>query len=154
MRANASLVTGILALVLLAGCSKQGAEDRTAQAPSPAAPPTTVPAVSPVAVAAPPAAAAAPPTPAPELDLAKRSGCLACHSIEKKVVGPAWNDVSKRYADDATAKSKLLEKVKKGGKGNWLEVTGGATMPPYSPRVSDEDIETLVDFVLGLQGKS
>lgn len=155
MRANASLVTGLLALVLLAGCSKQGADDRTAQAPTPAAPPTTVSAVSPVAVAAPPAAAAAaPPIPAPELDLAKRSGCLACHSIEKKVVGPAWNDISKRYAGDATARSRLLEKVKKGGKGNWLEVTGGTTMPPYSPRVSDADIETLVDFVLGLHGKS
>lgn len=85
-----------------------------------------------------------------DLDLAKKSGCLACHSVEKKVVGPAWKDVSAKYKGDAGAKAALIEKVKKGGKGNWTEVTGGAPMPPYSPRVKDEDIAKLVDFVLGL----
>jgi len=44
----------------------------------------------------------------------------------------------------------LIAKVKTGGKGNWTAVTGGVPMPPYSPRVSDENIEKLVDFVLGL----
>jgi len=85
-----------------------------------------------------------------DLELAKKSGCLACHSVEKKVVGPAWKDVSAKYKGDAAAKATLVEKVKKGGKGNWTEVTGGAPMPPYSPRVKDEDIEKLVSFVLGL----
>ena len=85
-----------------------------------------------------------------DLDLAKKSGCLACHSVEKKVVGPAWKDVAAKYKGDAGAKDTLIEKVKKGGKGNWTEVTGGAPMPPYSPRVADADIEKLVDFVLGL----
>jgi len=84
------------------------------------------------------------------LALAKKSGCLACHSIEKKVVGPAWSDVSARYKDDASAKDALIAKVKAGGKGNWTEVTKGVPMPPYSPRVSDADIESLVDFVLSL----
>ncbi len=84
------------------------------------------------------------------LELAKKSGCLACHSVEKKVVGPAWEDVSKKYKGDAGAKARLVEKVKKGGKGNWTAVTGGVPMPPYSPRVADADIEKLVDFVLGL----
>jgi len=84
------------------------------------------------------------------LDLAKKSGCLACHSVEKKVVGPAWKDVAAKYKGDAGAKAALVEKVKKGGKGNWTAVTGGAPMPPYSPRVKDEDIGKLVDFVLGL----
>jgi cytochrome c len=87
---------------------------------------------------------------AADLDLAKKSGCLACHSVEKKVVGPAWKDVAAKYKGDAGAKAALIEKVKKGGKGNWTEVTGGAPMPPYSPRVADADIEKLVDFVLGL----
>jgi len=86
-----------------------------------------------------------------DLDLAKKSGCLACHSIDKKVVGPAWKDVANKYRGDAEAKARLIEKVKKGGKGNWTDVTGGATMPPYSPRVKDEDIAKLVDFVLQLQ---
>lgn len=85
-----------------------------------------------------------------DLDLAKKSGCLACHSVEKKIVGPAWKDVAAKYKGDAGAKAALVEKVKKGGKGNWTKVTGGAPMPPYSPRVSDENIGKLVDFVLGL----
>ncbi|MBI2779620.1 MAG: c-type cytochrome [Gammaproteobacteria bacterium] len=84
------------------------------------------------------------------LDLAKASGCLACHSVEKKVVGPAWQDVANKYKGDAGAKAALIAKVKAGGKGNWTAVTGGVPMPPYSPRVADADIEKLVTFVLGL----
>ena len=84
------------------------------------------------------------------LDVACKSGCLACHSVEKKVVGPAWKDVAARYKDDASARDALIEKVKSGGKGSWSEVTGGIAMPPYSPRVSDADIEVLVDFILAL----
>ena len=81
-----------------------------------------------------------------DLDLAKKSGCLACHAVDKKVVGPSWKDVAgKNDGRDA-----LIEKVKKGGKGNWTDVTGGVPMPPYSPRVADADIEKLVDFILGL----
>ena len=97
-------------------------------------------------------------------ELAKKSGCTACHAIDKKVVGPAWMDVSKKYkgAKEITAtltdgtvakgspKDVLTQKVHKGGKGNWTAVTHGVPMPPYSPRVSDADISTLVDFVLGL----
>lgn len=82
------------------------------------------------------------------LALANKSGCLACHKIETKLVGPAWRDVSKRYKGDPDAKAHLIAKVKAGGKGNWTDVTGGIAMPPYSPRVSDENIEKLVTFVL------
>jgi cytochrome c len=84
------------------------------------------------------------------LDLAKKSGCLACHAIDKKIVGPPWKDVAKRYAGDPNAKAKLIEKVSKGGRGNWTDLVGNVAMPPYSPRVSAENIENLVDFVLGL----
>ena len=80
------------------------------------------------------------------LDLAKKSGCLACHSVEKKVVGPAWRGVSNKYKSNTEMKAKLVSKVKAGGKGVW----GDVPMPPYSPRVSDADIETLVTFVLSL----
>ena len=82
------------------------------------------------------------------LALANKSGCLVCHKIETKLVGPAWRDVSKRYKGDPDAKARLIAKVKAGGKGNWTDVTGGIAMPPYSPRVSDENIEKLVIFVL------
>ena len=98
------------------------------------------------------------------LALAKKSGCLACHSGEKKIVGPAWQDVANKYKGQTeitatltdgsvakgTPKEVLTQKIHKGGKGNWTAVTGGVPMPPYSPRVSDEDISKLVDFVLGL----
>ncbi len=85
-----------------------------------------------------------------DLALAKKSGCLACHGVDKKIVGPAWKDVAAKYKGDAGAKDRLIAKVKKGGKGNWTKVTGGAPMPPYSPRVSDENIGKLVDFILAL----
>lgn len=85
-----------------------------------------------------------------DLDLAKKSGCLACHKVDSKVVGPAWKDVAARYKEDADARALLIDKVKQGGKGNWSDVTGGVPMPPYSPRVADADIEKLVDFILAL----
>ena len=85
------------------------------------------------------------------LVLAQKSGCLTCHQIDKKLVGPAYMDVSKRYVGNPNARAQLIEKVKKGGKGNWTEVTGGAAMPPYSPRVADNDIATLTDFILALK---
>ena len=85
-----------------------------------------------------------------DIGLAKKSGCMACHNIDKKIIGPAWKDVAARYKDKAGAKADLMMKVKKGGRGNWKKVTGGAPMPPYSPRVSDANIEILVDFILGL----
>lgn len=86
-----------------------------------------------------------------DLDLAKKSGCLACHAIDKKIVGPSWNDVSAKYKGDDAARAQLIDVVKKGGKGSWTSVTGGVPMPPYSPRVADADIETLVDFIIALQ---
>ena len=84
------------------------------------------------------------------LELAKTSGCFACHNVEKKIVGPAWKDVAAKYKGDATVREILINKIKTGGKGNWTEVTGGVPMPPYSPRVPDADIAKLVDFVLSL----
>ena len=77
-------------------------------------------------------------------DLAKKSGCLACHTADKKLVGPSYQDVAKKYAGDATAADKLAAKVKKGGSGVW----GAVPMPP-NPAVKDEDIKTLVAWILG-----
>lgn len=85
------------------------------------------------------------------LELAGRSGCLVCHQIDKKVVGPAWRDVAIRYRDDPAAEARLITKVTEGGKGNWTEVTGGVAMPPYGTRVAPGDIVKLVRFVLSLK---
>lgn len=84
------------------------------------------------------------------LSLARKSGCLACHAINKKIVGPAWIVVSQRYKSNPQIRERLINKVKGGGRGAWTEIVGNVAMPPYSPRVSDEDIAKLVDFVLGL----
>lgn len=78
--------------------------------------------------------------------LAQKSGCLACHSVDKKVLGPAYKDVAAKYKGDKTAEAKLVEKVKKGGSGTW----GPIPMPANSPHVKDEDIKTIVHWVLSL----
>jgi cytochrome c len=80
--------------------------------------------------------------------LATKSGCLECHSVDKKVTGPAFHDVAARYKNDPQARSKLIEKVKKGGKGNWTEVSRGVPMPPHEKLIPNADIERLVDWVL------
>lgn len=77
------------------------------------------------------------------LDLAKKSNCMSCHQVDKKMVGPSYQDVAKKYAGNADAVKMLSEKVKKGGKGTW----GQIPMPPNAA-VKDADIETLVKWVL------
>jgi len=77
------------------------------------------------------------------LELAKKNNCTACHSIDKKIVGPAYQDVAKKYAGQKDAEAKLIAKVKAGGAGVW----GQIPMPPNSA-VKDEDIKTLVKWVL------
>ncbi len=82
---------------------------------------------------------------------AQSAGCTACHKVDDKLVGPAWRDIGVRYNGDMAVRDELIQKVKMGGKGNWTDVTGGVPMPPYSPRVSDEDIAGLIDFILSLE---
>jgi cytochrome c len=79
-------------------------------------------------------------------ELAKKSNCTSCHAIDKKVVGPAWMEISKKYKGQADAEAKLVTKVAKGGAGSW----GSMPMPPNAPKVAEADIKTLVDFILGL----
>jgi len=82
--------------------------------------------------------------------LAKDSGCSDCHAISYKVIGPAWADVAKRYKSKPGSKALLIERVRNGTKGNWTEVTNGVYMPPNYPRVTEENIEKLVEFILTL----
>ncbi len=74
-------------------------------------------------------------------ELAKKHNCLACHKVDAKLVGPSYQEVAGRYkAEDM---GKLIEKVKKGGSGAW----GQIPMPP-NPAVSDDDLKTLVTWIL------
>ncbi|MDG1096180.1 MAG: c-type cytochrome [Methylophilaceae bacterium] len=78
--------------------------------------------------------------------LAKKSGCLACHGVDKKVLGPGFKDVAAKYKGDASAEGKLVTKVKVGGSGVW----GPMPMPANSPQVKDADIKTIVKWILSL----
>ncbi|HSS27294.1 MAG TPA: c-type cytochrome [Usitatibacter sp.] len=98
-----------------------------------------------IALAALAAALAAAPAWADEA-LAAKSGCLACHAVDKKVVGPSYKEVAAKYRGDKTAAAKLEKKVKEGGVGTW----GQIPMPPNS-QVSDADIKKLVAWVLSLK---
>lgn len=82
----------------------------------------------------------------PAEDLAKKNGCLLCHSIQAAIVGPAYKDVAKKYKGDKGAEERLVAKVKAGGSGVW----GKMPMPANSPQVKDEDIQTIVKWVLTL----
>lgn len=80
------------------------------------------------------------------LQLAQKNNCLACHALDKKLVGPAWIDVAKKYAGDAQAEARLVDKVKKGGSGVW----GQVPMPP-NVTVKDADVRAIVHYLLGLK---
>ena len=84
------------------------------------------------------------------VELARMNGCWTCHHVEADVIGPSWRKVSARYKDDPNARARLIEEVKNGTSGAWNTITNGAVMPPNSPRVSDQDIADLVDFILSL----
>ena len=92
---------------------------------------------------APPAMAAA--TDAAATQLATKYNCQACHTVDKKLVGPSYKEVAAKYAGDKAALAKLEQKVKQGGSGVW----GAIPMPPNA--VPDTDLKTLVEWILALK---
>lgn len=75
--------------------------------------------------------------------LATEKGCVACHDVASKKVGPAYKEIAAKYKDDAGATAALAGKIKAGGSGVW----GQIPMPPQSA-LSDDEIQTLVKWVL------
>jgi len=80
------------------------------------------------------------------MKLAKDIGCLACHSLDKKLLGPAWKQVAAIYRNDPAAEAKLMDKIAKGGSGVW----GKIAMPAYAD-LGEEKKEILVKFILSLE---
>ena len=78
--------------------------------------------------------------------MARKYNCLACHAVDKKIVGPAYKDVARKYAGQKDAQAKLVQKVEKGGSGVW----GNIPMPPNSS-VPDADVKALVKWILSLK---
>ena len=79
-------------------------------------------------------------------ELAQKKNCMACHAIDKKLVGPAYKDVAAKYAGDKTAADKLAEKIMKGGSGVW-----GPVPMPANTQVSAAEAKQLAQWVLTLK---
>jgi cytochrome c len=77
------------------------------------------------------------------VDLAKKNACLSCHHTEKKLVGPAFKDVAKKYTSIPDAASQLAASIKKGGGGKW----GPVPMPPPTS-LSEADAKKLATWIL------
>jgi cytochrome c len=78
--------------------------------------------------------------------LATSKNCMACHTVDKKLVGPAYKDISAKYKDDKTAVDKLAVKIQKGGSGVW-----GPVPMPANPQVNEADAKKLAAWVMGLK---
>jgi len=76
-------------------------------------------------------------------DLAQKKNCMACHAVDKKLVGPSYKDVATKYAGQKDAAAKLTQKVLKGGSGVW-----GAVPMPANPQVTEAEAKALVQWVL------
>jgi cytochrome c len=79
-------------------------------------------------------------------ELAQKKNCLACHAIDKKVLGPAYKDVAAKYAGQKDAVDKLSQKVLKGGAGVW-----GPVPMPANTQVSEAEAKQLVQWILTLK---
>jgi cytochrome c len=80
---------------------------------------------------------------AANLALAQKNTCMNCHAPERKLVGPAYQEVAKRYAGDAQAVSKLAASIRAGGAGRW-----GPVPMPAQPTLSEVEATTLAEWVL------
>jgi cytochrome c len=76
--------------------------------------------------------------------LAQSKNCLACHAVDKKLVGPAYTEIAKKYKGNKDAEGMLIKKVINGGGGVW----GTIPMPPNP--VKEDESKILVDWILSL----
>jgi cytochrome c len=79
--------------------------------------------------------------------LLRKSGCFACHTVDKKLVGPALKDVAAKYAGKPGIVDVLAKKVRAGGGGNW----GTVQMAPAPATVSDDDLKKAITYILTLK---
>ena len=75
--------------------------------------------------------------------LATAKNCMACHAVDKKLVGPSYKDVAAKYAGDKSAVDKLAGKIMKGGSGIW-----GAVPMPANAQVNEAEAKTLAAWVM------
>lgn len=80
--------------------------------------------------------------------IVKKARCVACHAVDKKLVGPAYKDVGAKYRGDAGAPAKLFDKVRNGGSGNWGEIP---MTPNGADKISDDDLKAAIKWILTLE---
>ena len=79
-------------------------------------------------------------------ELAQKKNCMACHAVDKKLIGPPYKDVAAKYSGQKDAVDKLAAKVMKGGSGAW-----GVLPMPANPQVNDAEAKQLVQWILTLK---
>jgi cytochrome c len=79
-------------------------------------------------------------------DLAQKKNCMACHAVDKKLIGPGYKEVAAKYAGQKDAADKLAQKIVKGGSGVW-----GQVPMPANPQVTDAEAKQLAAWVMSLK---
>jgi cytochrome c len=79
-------------------------------------------------------------------ELAQKKNCMACHAVDKKLIGPGYKEVAAKYAGQKDAADKLAQKIQKGGVGVW-----GQVPMPANPQVSDAEAKQLAAWVLSVK---
>jgi len=82
----------------------------------------------------------------PVARLLNANACVACHTVDRRVVGPSFREVAAKFAGDGNALATLSRKVKEGGAGNW----GNVPMPP-NPAITDADLRVMLEWILALK---
>lgn len=76
-------------------------------------------------------------------ELIAKNKCTACHKVDKKTIGPSYQDIAAKYAGNAAAPAQMADRIKKGSRGVW----GPAPMTPHA-NLSDEDLKAMVEYVM------
>lgn len=148
---NRLVLIPLLAALMLAGCGKEAPPPPTPVKAPDAAPPPPASAATGAAKDATGGPAPAAATAIAALDDKKareimdKAGCAACHTIDKKGVGPAYTDVAKKRKGEQGAAAMLVKKVRDGGTGAY----GQIPMPPNpASKISDDELKSMIDWVL------
>jgi cytochrome c len=84
-------------------------------------------------------------------EIAVKAGCMTCHAVDRKIIGPALGWVAHKYKDDKEkGRTAILGQIEDGGGKKWIRHTGGILMPPFKGRTSEEQRSELADFILNL----
>ncbi len=79
--------------------------------------------------------------------LMEKRGCISCHRVDKKLIGPSFKAVAERYRGNADAPALLFQKVREGGEGVWDDIP---MTPNSESKISDADLKTVIAWVLSL----